>query len=163
MGLLDRLKRKKTSLAEPSKDEAKPKAANKKSAPKEVEQQAVVTADGKLMATTKKSDKKAPKAKPKKDDTGDAYKVLIKPLVTEKGSSLRMNGQYIFEVSTQTNKIEIRKAFQKVYDIVPVKVNIINVQGKYVRYGKTDGSTKRWKKAVITLPAGKKIEIQEGL
>ena len=162
MGLLDRLKRKKTNLAEPSKDEAKAKAA-KKSAPKEVEQQAVVTADGKLMTTTKKSDKKAPKAKPKKDDTGDAYKVLIKPLVTEKGSSLRMNGQYIFEVSTQTNKIEIRKAFQKVYDIVPVKVNIINVQGKYVRYGKTDGSTKRWKKAVITLPAGKKIEIQEGL
>ena len=161
MGLLDKLIRKKPST-EPKKDPAKPQA-EKKSATKEVEQQDLVTPDGKLVATTKKVDNKATKAQPKKDDTGDAYKVLIKPLVTEKGSSLRMNSQYIFAVSPQTNKVEIRKAFQKVYDIKPVKVNIINVRGKYVRYGKTEGSTKNWKKAVITLPAGKKIEIQEGL
>jgi len=157
MGLLDKLKRKKTT-------EKEPKAAKKETRPaKEIEKQAVVTPDGKLVSAPKKSATKVKKAKPKKEDTGQAYRVLIKPLITEKGSYLSGYSQYIFAVAPQTNKIEVRKAIKKVYGVDPVKVNIMNVSGKQIRYGRTEGRTKSWKKAIITLPPGQKIEIQEGL
>lgn len=157
MGLLDKLKRKKTTTT-------KPKAVTEKPKPdKEVEKQAVVTADGKLVAAPKKTETKAKKVKPKKEDTGEAYRVLIKPLITEKGSFIGQYNQYTFAVAPETNKIEVRKAIKKVYGVDPIKVNIMNVSGKYIRYGKTEGRTKNWKKAIITLPTGQKIEIQEGL
>ena len=74
-----------------------------------------------------------------------------------------MFGQYVFEVSPRANKIEIRKAIKKVYNVEPIKINVIRVAGKKIRYGRTEGRTKNWKKAVITLAPGQKIEIQEGL
>ena len=85
------------------------------------------------------------------------------PLITEKGSYLSSTNQYVFAVAPQTNKIEVRKAIRKVYGVDPIKVNIMNFSGKKVRYGRTEGRTKAWKKAVITLAQGQKIEIQEGL
>lgn len=96
---------------------------------------------------------------PKKDDTGRAYHILNRPVITEK---LTMDGRYGFRVSLDANKVEIAKAIARVYGVTPVAVNIINVRGKKVRYGKTSGTTSSWKKAIVTLKKGEKIDIVEG-
>ncbi len=94
---------------------------------------------------------------------GNAYKVLVKPLITEKAANLGAENKYVFEVSTSANKIEIAKAINEVYGIMPVNVNVINVQGKKVRSGRLQGKRKNWKKAIVMLPKGKTINIYEGV
>jgi large subunit ribosomal protein L23 len=94
---------------------------------------------------------------------GQAYRVLIKPLVTEKAANLGMHNKYVFAVSLKTNKIEIAKAIEEVYGIKPISVNIINSEGKTVRSGRTLGKRKDWKKAIVALPEGKTIKIYEGV
>lgn len=88
-----------------------------------------------------------------------ADKILIKPLLTEKSTLLEKEGKYVFEVLFKANKSEIKKAFQKIYKIKPVKINIIKRKGKRIRYGKTTGKTKNRKIAIITLKKGEKIEL----
>ena len=95
--------------------------------------------------------------------TGNAYKVLVKPLVTEKASVLGAENKYFFAVALKANKIEIAKAIREVYGVKPEKVNIINMGGKEVRFGRTLGKRKDWKKAIITLPEGKTIKVYEGV
>ena len=95
----------------------------------------------------------------KKEDTGRAYHILISPLITEK---LTADGKYGFCVSPDANKVEIAKAIEKVYGVRPLAVNIVNVRGRKVRYGKTAGRTSNWKKAIVTLKKGDKIDIVEG-
>ena len=163
MGLLDKLKIKKFGAKKKAAGQEKVKVDSKKTEKIGEKQEAVVTPDGRLVNAPKKGEAKTKKAKPKKEDTGEAYRVLIKPLITEKGSSLGIFNKYIFEVAPRTSKIEIKKAIKKVYGVDPIKVNIINILGKKVRYGRTEGRTKHWKKAVVTLPQGQKIDIQEGL
>ena len=160
MGLLDKLKKKKKTVSE--EEIGKEKKKVKKEDEKEVKYEQVVTPDGRLISKPKKVAKEK-KLKPKKEDTKDAYRVLIRPLITEKASSLSVYNQYAFEVAKNTNKIEVRKAIKAVYGVTPIKVNMINIEGKNVRYGRTEGRTKDWKKAIITLPPGSKINIQEGL
>ena len=106
---------------------------------------------------------KAPKRKDSKKNIGDGYGILVKPIIAEKASFLGQQGQYVFEVTSKANKIEIAKAIEGVYGIKPVKVNIIKVRGKNVRYGKTAGRTKSWKKAIVILPKEAKIELYEGV
>ncbi len=93
----------------------------------------------------------------------NAYKVLIKPVVTERAAHLVAVNKYVFTVAPKANKIEIAKAVSEVYGIKPIKVNIISMSGKKVKYGKTRGQKKDWKKAVVTLPAGKTINLYEGV
>lgn len=103
-------------------------------------------------------------AKPKKGKRlGKAYRVLIKPLITEKATDLTAQGKYIFKVATGATKQEIKKAIEDVYGIKPQAVHIIKVLGKQKRYGKVRGRTSDWKKAVVTLGPGEKIEIVEGV
>lgn len=158
MGIFDRFRKTKKKEEKEVKEKPKVKAEKKE----EIKQQAVMTPDGRLVSVPKKEEK-AKKIKIKKEDTGNAYRVLVKPRITEKGSSLGVYNQYVFEVADQTNKIEVRKAIKKVYGVDPIKVNIINMSGKKVRYGRTEGRTKNWKKAIVTLAPGQKIEMQEGL
>jgi len=114
---------------------------------------------------------KAPEGKEKKGAQdvkkikrhGSAYKVLVKPLITEKASDLGALNKYVFAVKKDANKIEVAKAIDEVYGIKPLSVNIIKMKGKNVRYGRTSGRKKDWKKAIITLPAGKTIKIYEGV
>ncbi len=115
-----------------------------------------------------KEDKKVIVPEPKekkvvKKEMGKTLGVLVKPLITEKSSFLSPYGQYVFEVATKTNKIEIAKAIERAYGVKPVSVNIVRVRGKNVRYGKTMGVTKKWKKAIVTLKPGDKIEVYEGV
>lgn len=104
---------------------------------------------------------KSPKASGKK--TGRAYKVLLRPLVTEKATELGIFNQYVFEVSLGANKIEVARAIHDVYGVKPLKVRMIPVRGKSRRYGRVTGRTKAWKKTIITLKRGEKIEVYEGV
>jgi large subunit ribosomal protein L23 len=104
------------------------------------------------------------KADDKKSDQV-AYKVLIHPLLTEKTTIQNSLNQYAFMVGDHTNKVEVKKAIQEIYHVKPVKVRIINVLGKKVRAGRRGRTTsqKNWKKAIVTIPAGKKIDVYEGV
>ena len=94
---------------------------------------------------------------------GNAYKILAKPLVTEKVSNLGALNKYVFAVAPKTNKIEVAKAVKEIYGVKPVRVNMIKMAGKQARYGRIIGRRKDWKKAIITLPAGQTIKIYEGV
>lgn len=86
-------------------------------------------------------------------------KILLRPVITEKATILQGENKYIFEVSSRANKIDVQKAFEQTYKIKPIRINIIKVKGKNVRYGRTSGRTKDRKKAIITLKPGDKIEL----
>ena len=101
-----------------------------------------------------KSDKKV---------AGQAYRLLIKPLVTEKAANLSALNKYVFMVAPDANKISVAAAVQEVYGIKPVDVNIIKMKGKRVLRGRISGQRKDWKKAIVTLPAGKTIKVYEGV
>jgi large subunit ribosomal protein L23 len=99
----------------------------------------------------------------KKKEASGAFHVLVKPLVTEKGSVLNASNKYLFMVDKGANKIEVAAAIQAAYGVKPVKVNIINIEGKTKRRGKVVGKRKDWKKAIVTLPEGQTIQIYEGI
>jgi large subunit ribosomal protein L23 len=92
-----------------------------------------------------------------------AYRILIKPLVTEKATHQKVENKYVFMVATTANKVEIASSIEEVYGIKPIKINIINMDGKVVRRGHITGRRKDWKKAIVTLPKGKTIEVYEGV
>lgn len=107
----------------------------------------------------------APKAAPKvtKDDTKDAYRVLMHPVVSEKAARAGEHRQYVFAVATGATRIAVARAVSDLYGVRPEKVNIVRVKGKRVRFGRRTGKQKDWKKAVVTLPAGKTISVYEGV
>ena len=107
--------------------------------------------------------KKVIKAAANKEDTKDAYRVLVKPLISEKGTYLAAQNKYLFEVAAFANKIEIKKAIKAVYGVNPEKVNIIKLPGKLVRTGRISGRTQDKKKAIVTLPQGQSLEVYEGV
>lgn len=92
-----------------------------------------------------------------------AYRVLVKPLITEKAASMGVLDKYFFEVNINSNKIEVANAVEEVYGIRPVSVNIVRMEGKTKRQGRSIGQRKDWKKAMVTLPKGKTINIYEGV
>ncbi|MCK4400738.1 50S ribosomal protein L23 [bacterium] len=87
------------------------------------------------------------------------YEVIKGPWITEKGTDLgeKLN-KYVFKVCTNANKVEIKEAIEKIFNVKIEKVNTIKVQGKKKRVRKVEGRTPDWKKAVITLKEGNKIE-----
>lgn len=113
----------------------------------------------KSVAKKTTADKKGKKDK----EAGSAYRVLVKPLITEKAADLASQDKYVFEVEKSTNKIEVAKAINEVYGVEPVAVNIVTMKGKLKRQGRYFGKRKDWKKAIITLPKGKTINIYEGV
>ncbi len=92
-----------------------------------------------------------------------AWRILLRPLVSEKAAQAGARNQYVFVVGNTATKIDVRRAIHDAYGITPTRVNIIRVRGKQIRYGRSHGTTKAWKKAVVTLPAGKKIQVYEGV
>ena len=94
----------------------------------------------------------------------DMYKIVKKPLVTEKGTVMLSEGNRVtFKVHLDANKIEIREAVQKIFSVTVLQVNTQVVCGKRKRFGKAMGQTKSWKKAMVQLKEGEKIEIFEGV
>ncbi|EKD49543.1 MAG: 50S ribosomal protein L23 [uncultured bacterium] len=107
--------------------------------------------------------KQKSKRKKLKDDTKNAYKILLEPVISEKGTVLAEDGKYLFRVVKNATKSQIGEAIHNVYGIRPEKVNVMNIRGKSRRQGRSTGRTSDWKKAVVTLPEGKKIEVYEGV
>ncbi|TAK36292.1 MAG: 50S ribosomal protein L23 [Chloroflexota bacterium] len=91
------------------------------------------------------------------------YDILRRPIVTEKNTMLAEGGKYVFEVATQANKIQIRRAVETAFKVDVVTVNVVHMPGKMRRVGKSRGLTSSWKKAIVTLKAGQKIEVFEGV
>jgi large subunit ribosomal protein L23 len=94
--------------------------------------------------------------------TIDSYHdVLVRPLITEKSTRLLEQGQYSFEVHREANKIQIREAVEKTFNVKVKAVNTLNMPRKLRRRGRTVGSVPGWKKAIVTLVAGERIDIFE--
>ena len=94
----------------------------------------------------------------------DAYKIIKRPLITEKSTIQKeMDNQLAFEVDRRANKIEIKKAVEKIFKVQVENVRTMNYQGKRKRLGRTMGRRPHWKKAVVTLKPGQKIEFFEGV
>ena len=91
------------------------------------------------------------------------YDVIQQPLVTEKGSYLLAEGKYAFRVAKGANKTQIRQAVEKAFDVRVVAVNVMNVRGKQRRWGRRQVLSSDWKKAIVTLAPGDKIELFEGV
>ncbi|MEK7546109.1 MAG: 50S ribosomal protein L23 [Patescibacteria group bacterium] len=92
-------------------------------------------------------------------ETGSAYRVLVRPLVTEKTTALSQIGQYAFEVAKGANKLEVRKAVKSVYGVTPTGVRVITVLGKPVRSRTGMSRRSSWRKAIVTLKKGDRIDL----
>ncbi|MDD3654320.1 MAG: 50S ribosomal protein L23 [Desulfotomaculaceae bacterium] len=89
--------------------------------------------------------------------------ILRRPLVTEKSTSLLKDNKYTFIVDLNANKVEIRQAVESVFKVKVEKVNTLRVKGKIKRVRRVPGKTPDTKKAIVTLRAGDRIEIFEGM
>ena len=116
-------------------------------------------------AKAPKADQSAPvdkvKVAPLAVKNGSVYGVLISPLITEKTAKEEQFGKYAFIVAAEATKIAISKAVVARYGVKPIKINVINRLGKYKRFGQNWGQRKDWRKAVVTLPKGKSINVYE--
>jgi large subunit ribosomal protein L23 len=116
--------------------------------------------------TEKEAVKAVVKAEPAKikDNTGRAHRVLRNYHLSEKSNAFSQDGRYVFVVDKSTNKIEVKKAVESVYDVHVASVNMVNVLGKKRRQGRSIGRTQNWKKAVVTLKNGERIKsLAEGV
>jgi len=91
------------------------------------------------------------------------YDVLSKPLVTEKNVQLQALGKYAFEVVPKANKHQVKQAVETAFNVNVTKVNVITVPGKQRRIGRRQVLTPSWKKAIVTLKPGDKIELFKGV
>lgn len=91
------------------------------------------------------------------------YKVLQRPLVTEKNSALQAQGKYAFKVAEEANKEQIKQAVEKAFKVTVTGVNVMTVPGKRRRMRGREVMSPSWKKALVTLKPGDKIELFEGV
>ena len=98
----------------------------------------------------------------------DADAVILEPILTEKTNSMRDGEQhkYAFKVHPRANKPEIMKAIRSLFSVTPLSCRVMNVKPKprsaRTRSGFRKGFTATWKKAIVTLPKGERIDVFEG-
>ena len=93
----------------------------------------------------------------------DPRNVLVKPLMTEKSMQRKEELNAVtFRVAVSANKVEIRQAVEKVFNVKVANVRTASHEGKWKRMGKFEGRRRGWKKAMVTLAPGHKIELVEG-
>lgn len=139
MALLDFLKRKK---------QAEKAAEGQKSEKKSVKK------TEKISAEAKKSDKTS-----RQPDKNFSYEAIRQPHISEKASVLAEANQYVFEILPGYNKKEIKNAVEGIYNVDVLSVNMIKISGKKRRLGRIEGFRKGYKKAVVKIKEGQKIEI----
>jgi large subunit ribosomal protein L23 len=94
----------------------------------------------------------------------DPHQIIIKPVISEKSYNLiETENQYTFQVDKRANKNQIKCAIEEAFDVQVHKVNTVNVKSKPKRQGFYRGRTATWKKAVIRLAEGERIELFEGV
>jgi len=89
--------------------------------------------------------------------------ILIEPVLSEKANILREQGKYVFRVDPRANKIQIKEAVSKLYNVHPVSCTVMVIGGKPKRLRTRPGYTSSWKKAIVKLPKDEKISIFEGV
>lgn len=93
-----------------------------------------------------------------------AQDIIVRPIITENSMEGIADRKYTFKVAKFANKIEIKKAIEKLFGVKVEKVNTISVKGKKKRMGRSEGYTSDWKKAIVTLTADSKtIEFFDGM
>lgn len=92
-----------------------------------------------------------------------AYRVIVRPLLTEKSALLQTKNQYTFMVATWASKLNVKEAVKSLYGVTPTAVNLINVEGRRMRFGAAAGRRSDVKKAIVTLPAGQSITVHQGV
>jgi len=91
------------------------------------------------------------------------YEVLRRPIVTEKSTGLQVENKYTFEVAAKADKHQIKQAVEKAFKVRVATVKVMTVPGKTRRVGRRQVMTQSWKKAIVTLKSGHKIEFFEGV
>ncbi len=92
------------------------------------------------------------------------YDVIIRPLNTEKSNILKEeNNKVTFEVDRRANRVEIRNSVEKVFNVSVESVRTIQVKGKYKQRGRIIGKRRDWKKAIVTLMPGERIDFFDGV
>jgi large subunit ribosomal protein L23 len=92
------------------------------------------------------------------------YDMIIKPVVTEKTTEQKEgNNQITFEVKPRANRIEIKRAIENIFNIKVEAVRTMNIKGKVKRRGRVIGKRKNWKKAIVTLMPGQRIDFFDGV
>jgi len=147
MALLDFIKRKKEveKSKKPEKKSAKVSATKKEVVKEKVEPVSAKVSTGKTAG--------------KKKNAKFSYEAIKQPHISEKASYLSEKDQYIFEISPNYNKKEIKNAVEGIYGVDVLSVNMIKIPSKRRRLGKTEGFRKSYKKAVVKIKNGQKIEI----
>lgn len=148
MALLDFLKNKKEKDKAKEKKAAKPvqtgKASVAKGTDKELNEVKVV---------------KEPKTAVSNTEGSFSYNVIKEPHISEKGTILSEKNVYVFKIYNNTNKPEIKKAVEGIYGVDVLKVNVVTIPHKKRRLGRTEGYKKAYRKAIVTIKEGQKIEI----
>lgn len=94
------------------------------------------------------------------------YSMIVRPVISEKATMLAEQGKYVFEVAPGANKIQIKQAVEEVFASKKVQVesvNVFQVPGKQRRVGRSVGMSKSWKKAIVTLRPGQRLDLFEGI
>ena len=94
---------------------------------------------------------------------GASSLLLVAPRVSEKAAALAGKGTYVFNVPVSANKVEIKKAIEALYTVSVTSVRTSRGIGKRMVRGRITGQRNRWKKALVTLKRGQKIELHEGV
>jgi large subunit ribosomal protein L23 len=89
--------------------------------------------------------------------------ILVKPIVSERTVAQMEENKYTFKTDKKANKIEIKRAVEEIFNVKVVDVKTMIVKGKVKRMGRYQGKRPDWKKAIVTLQAGDKIEIFDGM
>ncbi len=92
-----------------------------------------------------------------------AYGIIMRPLITEKAQIMTGQNKYAFEVDKRANKMQIKEAVEVAFSVNVKEVNTSLMKGKRRRYGRALTKQPDWKKAIVTLAAGEKIELFEGV
>lgn len=91
------------------------------------------------------------------------YDIIKRPIITEKTTMQKeVSNQLTFEVDRNANRVEIKKAVEKIFNVKVARVNTMNVKGKPARRGRVMGKRRDWKKAIVKLMPGERIEFFEG-
>ncbi len=91
------------------------------------------------------------------------FEVLRKPLVTEKNTALQTQGKYTFEINRDATKNQVKQAVEKAFKVTVTSVNVMSVRGQEKLVGRKKVAGAPWKKAIVTLKPGDKIQIFEGV
>ena len=91
----------------------------------------------------------------------NANDIILRPVISEKTTELMGINKYVFRVSMKANKLMVDRAVRELFGVKPEKINVINMRGKNRRLRYRAGKKSAWKKAIVTLKPGEKIELFE--